>query len=192
MNIQNIKIIIKILIFPKVNLIVQKYYFQKKNLKKIIDNSKEIIFTSPNGNPNKFSIDLPSTFVYNLFKKIPDDDFIFLDMDGTNSSPIDLLLNYIIVPPLPIRPTIQTGLNSTNEDDLTIKIREMIHLNKYIKLSIEEGNGNTYKLIEDLNLLQSTHAYYINSDTKGINKNIIGNKQIRSLSTRLKGKTWKI
>ena len=48
-------------------------------------------------------------------------------MDGINSSPIDLLLNYIIVPPLPIRPTIQTGLNSTNEDDLTIKIREMIH-----------------------------------------------------------------
>ena len=110
-------------------------------------------------------------------------------MDGTNSSPIDLLLNYIIVPPLPIRPTIQMGINSTNEDDLTIKIREMIHLNKYIKLSIEEGNGNTYKLIEDLNLLQSTHAYYINSDTKGINKNIIGNKQIRSLITRIKGKT---
>jgi DNA-directed RNA polymerase III subunit RPC1 len=104
-----------------------KILFSKKDFKKNIDNSKEIIFTSPNGNPNKFSIDLPSTFVYNLFKKIPDDDFIFLDMDGINSSPIDLLLNYIIVPPLPIRPTIQTGLNSTNEDDLTIKIREMIH-----------------------------------------------------------------
>ena len=104
-----------------------KILFSKKDFKKNIDNSKEIIFTSPNGNPNKFSIDLPSTFVYNLFKKIPDDDFIFLDMDGINSSPIDLLLNYIIVPPLPIRPTIQTGLNSTNEDDLTIKIREMIN-----------------------------------------------------------------
>ena len=89
-----------------------KILFSKKDFKKNIDNSKEIIFTSPNGNPNKFSIDLPSTFVYNLFKKIPDDDFIFLDMDGINSSPIDLLLNYIIVPPLPIRPTIQTGLNS--------------------------------------------------------------------------------
>jgi DNA-directed RNA polymerase III subunit RPC1 len=154
-----------------------------------IENSKEITFTSPNGNPDNLSIELSSNFVYNLFKKIPDDDFIFFDMDGTNSSPIDLLLNYIIVPPLPIRPTIQMGINSTNEDDLTIKIREMIHLNKYIKLSIEEGNGNTYKLIEDLNLLQSTHAYYINSDTKGINKNIIGNKQIRSLITRIKGKT---
>ena len=167
-----------------------KILFSKKEFKKnIIENSKEITFTSPNGNPDNLSIELSSNFVYNLFKKIPDDDFIFFDMDGTNSSPIDLLLNYIIVPPLPIRPTIQMGINSTNEDDLTIKIREMIHLNKYIKLSIEEGNGNTYKLIEDLNLLQSTHAYYINSDTKGINKNIIGNKQIRSLITRIKGKT---
>jgi len=37
---------------------------------------------------------------------------MFLDMDGINSIPISLLLNYIIVPPFPIRLTIQTGLNS--------------------------------------------------------------------------------
>ena len=144
---------------------------------------------SINNMNTKYTEELTSTKVFQLFSKIPKEDIIFFDMDINNAQPIDLLLQYVLVPPLPIRPTVQMGLNSTNEDDLTIKIREMIHLNKYIKLSIDEGNGNTYKLIEDLNLLQSTHAYYINSDTKGINKNIVGNKPIRSLATRLKGKS---
>lgn len=144
---------------------------------------------SINNQNNKFSEELTSNKVFNLFSKIPKDDIIYFDMDIENAEPIDLLLQYVLVPPLPIRPTVQMGLSATNEDDLTIKIKEMIHLNRYIKMNIDEGHGNTYKLIEDLNLLQSTHAYYINSDTKGINKNIVGNKPIRSLSTRLKGKT---
>ena len=144
---------------------------------------------SLNNQNNKFSEELTSNKVYELFKKIPKDDIVFFDMDIENAEPVDLLLQYVLVPPLPIRPTVQMGTSATNEDDLTIKIKEMIHLNKYIKMNINEGHGNTYKLIEDLNLLQSTHAYYINSDTKGINKNIVGNKPIRSLTTRLKGKT---
>lgn len=158
-------------------------------LKEKFDSAMVLFKDMENALSNKINEELTSTKVYSLFSKIPKDDIIYFDMDIINAEPIDLLLQYVIVPPLPIRPTVQMGIGATNEDDLTIKIREMIHLNKYIKLSIDEGHGNTYKLIEDLNLLQSTHAYYINSDTKGINKNIVGNKQIRSLSTRLKGKT---
>ncbi len=147
---------------------------------------KDLFFFSDS---NKISIELSSPFIFNLFSNIPSDDLIYILMDGVNSHPLSLILSYVIVPPLPIRPTVQMGLNSTNEDDLTIKIREIIYLNKLIKNSIQEGKENTYKLLEDLNSLQSTHAYYINSETKGINKNIVGNKLIRSLSTRLKGKT---
>ena len=142
-----------------------------------------------NSNSNTISTELTSPYIYSLFSHISPEDIIFLGMDGENSSPIDLLINYIPVPPLPIRPTVTMSLEGTNEDDLTIKLREMIHVNKAIKTYIEEGNGNTYKLMDDLNLLQSSHAYYINSNTKGINKNIVGNKQIRSLCTRLRGKT---
>lgn len=138
---------------------------------------------------NKFQEQLTSTKVISILSKIPKEDIVFFDMDRENGEPVDLMLNYVIVPPLPIRPTVQMGFKGTNEDDLTVKIREMIHLNKSIKNNIKDGNTNTYKLIEDLNLLQSTHAFYINSDTKGINKNIVSNKQIRSLTTRLKGKT---
>ncbi len=131
--------------------------------------------------------ELTSQKVFNLFLKIPKDELIFFDMNLEHTKPIDLLVHYIIVPPLTIRPTVQIDHGSTNEDDLTIKIGEMIQLNKFIKLSITEGN-NPSKMLEDLSLLQHTHAQYINSNTKGLNKNILGNKPIRSLCSRLQGK----
>jgi DNA-directed RNA polymerase III subunit RPC1 len=135
----------------------------------------------------KYWEDLTAQKVYNLFSRIPKDDIILFDMNPEFSKPIDLLLNYIIVPPLSIRPTVVVSAGATNEDDLTIKIGEMIQLNKFIKNSIAEGN-NTVKLLEDLTLLQHTHAQYINSDTKGLNKNLIGSKPIRDLTHRLEGK----
>ena len=161
-------------------------FSQKKKPNSNKENNIENLFTGPN---STISTELTSPYVYSLFSNISPEDIIFFGMDEENASPINLLLQYIIVPPLPIRPTITMGMEGTNEDDLTIKIREMIHVNKYIKSYIDEGSANTYKLMDDLNLLQSTHAYYINSNTKGINKNIVGNKPIRSLCTRLKGKS---
>ena len=133
--------------------------------------------------------ELTSPYVYNLFSHISPEDVVFFGMDGENTSPVNLLLQYIIVPPLSIRPIVSMGLDGTNQDDLTAKISVMIHVNKYLKSYLKEGNANTYKLMDDLNSLQSIHAYYINSNTKGINKNIVGNKQIRSLCTRLRGKS---
>ena len=141
-----------------------------------------------NSSSNTITTELTSPYVFNLFSHISPEDYVFFGMNGENSSPLNLLLQYVIVPPLSIRPTVSVGVDGTNEDDLTMKIRDMIHVNKYIKSYISQGNGNTYKLMDDLNTLQSTHSYYINSNTKGINKNIVGNKQIRSLCTRLKGK----
>ena len=133
--------------------------------------------------------ELTSPYVYNLFSHISPEDVVFFGMDGENTSPLNLLLQYIIVPPLSIRPTVTMGSEVTNEDDLTAKINEIIQINKVLKSYLKEGNGNTYKLMEDINTLQMIHAYYINSNTKGINKNLIKKKQIRSLCTRLKGKS---
>ena len=144
-----------------------------------------------NSSSNTILIELTSPDVYNLFSHISPEDYVFFGMDGENSSPLNLLLQYVIVPPLSIRPTVNmSGDGIINEDDLTMKIKDMIAVNRFIKSYIEEGNGNSFKVMEDLNLLQTTHAFYINSNTKGINKNTIGNnKPIKSLCTRLKGKT---
>jgi DNA-directed RNA polymerase III subunit RPC1 len=125
--------------------------------------------------------------VYNIFQRIPDEDTIFFDMNNDNSRPVDILVHSVLVPPVSIRPTVQVGYNVTNEDDLTIKIKDIIELNKKIKISINEGY-NTGKLIEDWYLLQCTHTQYINSEASGLPKNLLGNKPVRAICQRLKGK----
>ena len=171
-----------IILFSKKNLSKSNLAFGKEanpeTLKNIFNNTSS----------QKITIELTSPYVYNLFSHISPEDLVFFGMDGENTSPLNLLLQYIIVPPLSIRPTVSMGWDRTNEDDLTKKLSEMIAINKYLKSYLKEGNGNTYKLMDDLNTLQSIHAYYINSNTKGINKNIVKNKKIRSLCTRLRGK----
>jgi DNA-directed RNA polymerase III subunit RPC1 len=48
-------------------------------------------------------------------------------------------------------------MNVTNEDDLTVKMAEIIEINKLIKISIQEGL-DTNRLIENWDLLQYTIA----------------------------------
>ena len=171
------------------------FYFQKNPSKLNANIKKEEnidIFCNSyyNSSNTTISIELTSPYVYNLFSHISPEDIAFFGMDGENSSPLDLLLQYVIIPPLSIRPTIQMGIGdtTTNEDDLTIKIAQMIQLNNSLKQFITEGKGETYRLMDDLNTLQIYHAYYTDSNTKGINKNILDKKEIKSLCTRLKGK----
>ena len=131
--------------------------------------------------------DLTAMKVYSLFSKIKIEDIKYFLMDPIVNSPIDLLVHSVIVPPLPIRPSVQVGFNVSNEDDLTMKLLEMIYLNKIIKNNIKDSN-NTVNMIEHWNLLQYTHAQYINADTRGLPMNLLGNKPIRALCQRLKGK----
>jgi DNA-directed RNA polymerase III subunit RPC1 len=70
---------------------------------------------------------------------------------------------------------------------LTVKLAEIIQINNLIKISIEEGLP-TNKLIEDWNLMQYTIAQYFNSEAPGLPLNLLGTKQIRGMSQRLKGK----
>lgn len=72
--------------------------------------------------------------VLNLFKRIPQEDVALLLMNPEAGTPADLLLTRLLVPPLCIRPSVVSDLKSgTNEDDLTMKLTEIIFLNDVIK-----------------------------------------------------------
>jgi DNA-directed RNA polymerase III subunit RPC1 len=90
--------------------------------------------------------------VYIVFSRIRDEDVILFDMDLNLCKPTDVLITHIPVPPVPIRPSVAVSASTTNEDDLTVKIAEIIQLNKLIKISIEEGVAPN-KLIENWLLL---------------------------------------
>lgn len=132
------------------------------------------------------AVELSPLYVYNLFKKINKHDWRIL---GIGCDPTSLIIKTLPVPPTCIRPSVKMH-NSSNEDDLTIKIAEIILTNDVLKNGIEKGN--TLSIIqEDWDFLQLQVSLLINSDLSGYNKsdtNISTVRQIRGLIQRLKGK----
>ena len=65
--------------------------------------------------------------VLHLFERIPDDDIQFLLMNPEHGHPKYMILTRVPVPPVCIRPSVVSDLKSgTNEDDLTMKLTEII------------------------------------------------------------------
>ncbi|XP_056325017.1 DNA-directed RNA polymerase III subunit RPC1 [Danio aesculapii] len=126
--------------------------------------------------------------VLNLFRRIPDKDVPLLLMNPESGKPADLILTRLLVPPLCIRPSVVSDLKSgTNEDDLTMKLTEIIFLNDVIKKHRMTG-AKTQMIMEDWDFLQLQCALYINSELSGIPLNMAPKKWTRGFVQRLKGK----
>ncbi|RWS28613.1 DNA-directed RNA polymerase III subunit RPC1-like protein, partial [Leptotrombidium deliense] len=124
--------------------------------------------------------------VRSLFQKIPESDLPFLLIK--HSRPEDLILTRIPVPPACIRPSVINEMDAgSNEDDLTIKLSEIIFVNDIIEKRKASG-ANISMINEDWDFLQLHIALYINSETSGIPFNMRPKKPSRGLVQRLKGK----
>nr|XP_009858083.1 LOW QUALITY PROTEIN: DNA-directed RNA polymerase III subunit RPC1-like [Ciona intestinalis] len=132
--------------------------------------------------------DLNPLVVLELLRNIPDKDVPLLVMKAQASRPEDLIITRIIVPPLCIRPSVITDLKSaTNEDDLTMKLTEIIFLNDVIQKHRATG-AKSHMIMEDWDFLQLQCALYINSELSGIPFNMKPQKPTRGFVQRLKGK----
>lgn len=129
--------------------------------------------------------DLLPNVVLDLFKKISDRDCEVLWMESLVGRPEDLILQYMLVPPVPMRPSAQRQ-GGSNEDDLTVKLQEIIDVNIALQLSLSKG-PHTRTIMEQWDLLTTHCAQYINGETPGIQRPI-GSKPMRGLCQRLKGK----
>lgn len=76
---------------------------------------------------------------------------------------------------------------SRNEDDLTMKLSDIIFINDVIQRNRLNG-VKMDKLVEQWDYLQLQCALYINSSLSGIPANMQPKKWIRSFAQRLKGK----
>lgn len=126
--------------------------------------------------------------VLNLLERIPENDIPLLCMNPSMVHPRDLMLTRLPVPPLCIRPSVTSELKSgTNEDDLTMKLSEIIFINDIIQKHRQSG-AKVHMYNEDWDFLQLHCALYINSETTGIPLNLQPKKPTRGLVQRLKGK----
>ncbi|KAG2393444.1 hypothetical protein C9374_006975 [Naegleria lovaniensis] len=121
-----------------------------------------------------------------LFKNIPDTDVEAFNMNPRVVRPENFILTHILVPPLVIRPSVNTD-GGTNEDDLTVQMKKIIETNIILRESIEKGHF-VENFMEKWDALQLETALYINSDTRNIPSYVTKKKIGKTLCQRLKGK----
>ncbi|PWN92533.1 beta and beta-prime subunits of DNA dependent RNA-polymerase [Acaromyces ingoldii] len=132
--------------------------------------------------------DLNPLKVLDLFKRISDEDCELLGLRPEHGRPEEYIWQYICVPPVCIRPSVQQE-GASNEDDLTVKLTEIIFSNSLLKSGLQKGGKGTTttQLVEQWDFLQMSVALYINSEMPGA-PSMPGAKPIRGFCQRLKGK----
>ena len=78
--------------------------------------------------------------VYNVLKKISDEDIALLGLSEEYARPDWMILTVLPVPPPPVRPSITTdGGAMRSEDDLTYKLGDVIKASANVRRCEEEG-----------------------------------------------------
>lgn len=65
-----------------------------------------------------------------------------------------MIITVLPVPPVCIRPSVTMGASGTNEDDLTVKIGDIVYINQFIRNAIKKGN-QAYNLMGNWEFLQT-------------------------------------
>ena len=68
-------------------------------------------------------------------------EYPLLDMSECFGKPETLLIERLLVPPIPIRPSVDAGAAGSNEDDLTIKLADIVKVNNIIRCAMEGGKA---------------------------------------------------
>uniref|UniRef100_A0A8R1XTF5 DNA-directed RNA polymerase subunit n=3 Tax=Onchocerca TaxID=6281 RepID=A0A8R1XTF5_ONCVO len=125
-----------------------------------------------------------------LFSKIEKEDIPLLMVRSANTPkhPSDVILTRIPVPPCCIRPSVVSEVKSgTTEDDITMKLSEIMLINDVIEKHKKEGSP-IKTISETWDHLQVQCALYINSELSGLPPDMQPKRATRGFTQRLKGK----
>ncbi|EYB98276.1 hypothetical protein Y032_0132g1690 [Ancylostoma ceylanicum] len=127
--------------------------------------------------------------VQKLFNNIPQEDIpIIMVRSGEAKHPNDLLLTRIPVPPVCVRPSVISEVKSgTTEDDITMKLSEIILINEVLQRHKKDG-APVKTVTETWDHLQIQVALYFNSELSGLPPELQPKKAMRGFTQRLKGK----
>ncbi|OAF71957.1 hypothetical protein A3Q56_00278, partial [Intoshia linei] len=126
--------------------------------------------------------------VRGLFNNITDKDKYFLCMGNGFNDPRALLINYIPVPPTCIRPSVMSqGQAGSREDDLTIKLIEIMYMNQELQL-LCKSNWMSNEMLQSWKYLQIKVAQFVDSDLAGVPIDFSNKSGSRGVIQRLKGK----
>lgn len=133
----------------------------------------------------RISDDLNPLRVLELLARMRPEDCEVLDL---HDPPDRLIVTHMPVPPVAIRPSVEMeSAAGSNEDDITMKLMQIIEVNNIVRLGLEKGLA-VANLMEYWDFLQIQVAMYINSELPGVPLAMQSGKPLRGFVQRLKGK----
>lgn len=122
-----------------------------------------------------------------IFKKLNYAHWCYLLQNANAPAPENLIVSLVQVPPRILRPSITMQHEQTNEDDLTMKLLEMIRQSNLIDAHRHQGKDPA-KIGELQQLLQLLYNQLINSDSSEAKSIKNSFAQVKGVLQRLKGK----
>jgi DNA-directed RNA polymerase II subunit RPB1 len=196
------------------NLVKNVTYCQKQNngcgapipkIKKDIRKSTAIVniiaeyatnnATEDNADKKPQKRDLTPEVCYNLLKNISNEDCYIMGLDPTKTRPEDLIHSTFPVPPVPVRPSVRGDFSSsvTREDQLTVKLAEILKAHLRLQKHKDNMNENTVKYFQDhISYLQYHIATYYDNESLNLPQSEQKGVATKCLTSRLKGKEGRI
>ena len=129
---------------------------------------------------------------YEIFRRITDEDCLFLGFNPVFSRPEWMICTVLPVPPPSVRPSVQRDNNQRSEDDLTYVLLSIIKANNQLRKKIDQQEEQR-KIDAAYELLQWNVATLISNKIPGIPQNVQrSGKVIKALRERITGKNARI
>ena len=127
-----------------------------------------------------------------ILKNVSDEDCRILGFDPMHAHPSWFILQALPVPPHPVRPSVAFDSSTRSEDDLTVKLMEIVRTNK--NLQRQEQNGAPQHVVQEFTELLQYHIMTFMDNTVAGQPRAMtrSGRPIKSISERLKGKAGRI
>lgn len=126
-----------------------------------------------------------------ILSRISNDDCTLMGFHPAKARPEWMILTVLPVPPPCVRPSVSMGTGGRGEDDLTYKLGEIIRYNQSI-LKTENDTSNTSLALYEEQLQYHLSVYLDNETSLYATCSQKGGRPIKSVSSRLGGKSGRI
>jgi DNA-directed RNA polymerase II subunit RPB1 len=125
--------------------------------------------------------------VWEILKRISDEECAILGMDPKYARPDWMIVTCLPVPPLSVRPAVVMPGSTTIKDDLTFKLANIVKANNELQRN-EQSGAAAHIIAENIKMLQFHVATMVDNDSPGLPRALQkSGRPIKSVKARLKG-----
>ena len=160
----------------------------------VVDESASAAAASaPAGASSRLNIKVTPEMVVKIFKRISDEDVIFMGFSPQFSRPEWMICQVLAVPPPAVRPSIKMDGQQRSEDDITLIIVNILKTNIQLRKQLANPNANPSVVDDWHTLLQYYVATQINNNIPGVGPVAQrSGRPLKSIQERLNGKGGRV